>query len=328
MKNSAKIIRLAFVSVILGITFLGSVQPASAFSFNPIKAVKHLAKAAVNVGKSVVSAPVKLANNIAKGPVGKVAGQLGVAFGTAFRVGGQLAMSSGKGLVTGGAFFGTGLAKIATSKDPLQALRKVAVLGTPLAPFALAKQTYDSVKHPPRVRDLVPTPPTFAGLSRGAPLVRVSAPNSVFATPKSAVFGRGFDPKRPLAEVKRTMEQPARRFEEFKRIGNAAGRTIEEPKRKIEEVKRTVEEPKRNEVKRTTEEPKQRKLEEAKRTTEEPKQRKLEEVKRTTEEPKLKKMTAEPKPALAAPKPMMATPKPMMTPTPPPMGGYGTGMRH
>jgi hypothetical protein len=331
MKNSAKIVRLALLAIVLGITLVGSAQPASAFSLNPGK----LLKSAVKVAKSVVAAPVKLANNIAKGPVGKVAGQLGGAFSTAFKVGSQLALASGKGLVSGGALFGSNLIKIATSKDPLGAALKVAVLGTPLAPFALAAPNFNP-KQPPRLKDLVPAPPTLAGLSRGNPFARLSSPNSVFAGPKSTVIAR-FDPKRPLVEVRRTMLEPARKFEEAKRTMEApkqkaeeVKRILEEPLRKPQEAKRTIEEPKRNELKRTPEESKLRKFEEVKRT-EEPKQRKLEEVKRTEDAKhnELKKMTAEPKAALGAPKPMMATPKPMMTPTPPPaMGGYGGGIRH
>lgn len=347
MKTPATFIRLAFLSVIFGVALLGSVQPAAAFSLNPIKAVKSIAHAAVNTGKSLVNTTVNVAKGIGKeaSKVGQVAGQLTTtALSKAFAVGNQIARASGNGLLSGGSFVGGGLLKITSAKHPFEALAKVAALGTPLAPFIAGKGVLDSVKHPPSVRDFVPAPPSFAGLAKGTTTIRMSAPNSVFGPPKLVAVARPLgDPRHPLDQLKRTMNEPKRnfeqKFEQFRRIG-------EEPKqRKIEEVKRTTEQPKQNELKRAIEEPR-RKLDEPKRTVEEPKQRKIEEVKRTTEDPKrneLKRTLEEPKrkpdevrrkmddPKLltAAPKPMMTTPKPMMTPTPPPMsGGYSGGLRH
>jgi hypothetical protein len=304
MKNSVKAIPLVLLSVIIGVALLGSVQPASAFSLNPIKIVKSVAKAAVSVAKTAVKAgttvvtatakaavgvvkdtakfegaviketgkvavgaaedtvkfegaviketgkvavgaakdavkfdgaviketgkiavgavketgqivenPGKFAGGVVKetgeiagtvvkdavkyeegvikdavkyeGAVvketGKVAGVAikltGAAYSDEFKMSSQIARGAGKGLLTGSNLLGSGILKIATAKDPLRAMDQVAVLNTPLAPSMVAKQTFHSVKDPPKVSDLmkdfvpvpaaVPGPPAIGGMAKG-----------------------------------------------------------------------------------------------------------------------------------------------------------------
>jgi hypothetical protein len=317
MNISAKIIRLTLLSVVLGIAFLGSAQPASAFSLNPIKIVKSAAKAVVSTATTVVKAAgtvvstaVKAEGTVLKATV-KAAGiavkLTGAIYSQAFKMSSQIALATGKGLLTGGNFLGSGILKIATAKDPLKAMAQVAVLGTPLAPFAVAKQTFDSLKSPPRMKDFIPAPPTLAGLNRaptiaglsrgpiitglgkGISTVKLAGPTSVFA-PKSAGIGRALGEPKRIEEAKRITGEP-KRLEEQKRITGEPKR-LEEPKRIVGEPKR-IGEPKR--------------MEESKRMMAEPKR--MEEQKRMMEAPK-----------------RMEAPKPVMTPTSPMISGYGASV--
>src|SRR4051794_18933510 len=183
MKNLTQTISLnrrpAVVGIlVVGLAVLGPVRPAAALlgihvhvDLNPV----HLAKKAVKEAGKVGGAVIKEAGKIGGGAVkagGKIAGGAiktgGVIYKQAFKTSGKIAMgavhtgdkaikATGKGIVSGGKFFGNGIKVAANSaKDPFKTVARAAAMGTPLAPIIVAKQTMDSVKHPPKVKDFVP----------------------------------------------------------------------------------------------------------------------------------------------------------------------------